>query len=60
VEIYVVQHLFVTDFHMQVFNMQHRTIVEIMSITALNAFQGTKQGTKKSDNISDLLTHHLI
>jgi len=28
---------------MQVFNMQHRTIVEIMSITALNAFQGTKK-----------------
>jgi len=43
VEIYVVQHLFVADLHMQIFNMQHRTIVENMSITALNAFQGTKK-----------------
>jgi hypothetical protein len=43
VEIYIVQHLFVANLHMQVFNVQHKTIVEIMSITALNAFQGTKK-----------------
>jgi transcriptional regulator of met regulon len=53
VEINVVQNLFVANLHVQVFNMQHRTIVEIMSMTALNAFQGTN----KRDSDTDLLTH---
>ena len=37
-EIDVVQHLFVADIHVQVFDMQHKIIVENMSIAALNAF----------------------
>jgi hypothetical protein len=38
VEIDVVQHLFVADLHMQILNMEHKIIVDNMSIAPLNAF----------------------
>jgi len=38
-EIDVAQHFPVADIYMKVFNMQHNTIEECMSIAALNAFQ---------------------
>jgi len=42
-EIYVVQNFFVADIDMQVFDLQHKTIVENMSIAALNAFHVTNK-----------------
>jgi hypothetical protein len=52
-EIYVVQNFFVADIDMQVFDLQHKIIVEIMSIAALNAFHAAinRQGFRY------LLTH---
>ncbi len=38
-EIDIVQHFLVADIYIKVFYMQHNTIEECMSITALNAFQ---------------------
>ena len=38
-EIDVAQHFLVADIYMKVFDMQHNTIEECMSIAALNAFQ---------------------
>jgi hypothetical protein len=56
VEVYIMQHFFVANLHMQVFDMQHRTIVENMAITALNAFQATK----KCECFSHPLTDHQV
>jgi hypothetical protein len=39
VEINIAQHFLVADIYMKVFDMQHNSIEECMSIAALNAFQ---------------------
>jgi hypothetical protein len=42
-EVNIVQHLFFTDFYMQIFYLEHRLIIENISMAALNAFESDEK-----------------